>query len=68
MLLSNLGISNVQDVQDSGDPDNFMQSLRVTENYIKDMNIQMIDIQSQFMSLNQSWSETLARFMYELKM
>lgn len=38
-----------------------------TEKNLDNINSMLLDVQSQMIQMNQCWSETLARFFYELK-
>lgn len=38
-----------------------------TNKSLENINNMLLDVQAQMMQMNQCWSETLARFFYELK-
>lgn len=52
-------------IQDSSNRMFVMQSF--TSKSLQSINNMLLDVQAQMMQMNQCWSETLARFFYELK-
>ena len=66
-FINKVGVETFREVTKTEEGSRFVISLTFTEKYLQEVNNQILDTQSQFMQLNQGWSETLARFCYELK-
>ena len=67
LFMQNAGVQNFEMMQKTEDGRQLIISLVFAEKYIQEVKNSLIDIQTGFTSMNQGWSETLARFFYELK-